>query len=67
MSFPVTEAAALAAGYSLAYRTTCLACGETIRFFETPKGKYIPINVGPKFESHFATCPAAKSFRKERA
>jgi hypothetical protein len=67
MSFPATEEAALAAGYVLGYTTTCLACGKPIRFFKTPKGKHIPMNAGPKFESHFATCPAASSFRKARA
>lgn len=55
---------------------TCRACGKEIVFLKTINGKNIPVDYNTydnetvfnhKFHtSHFATCPAAKEFRKER-
>jgi hypothetical protein len=52
MSFPATEEDARAQGYSFAYRTTYLFCDAPIRFFKTPKGNFIAVDAGRKFERH---------------
>jgi hypothetical protein len=55
--------------------TPCRKCGAPIVFLKTAKGNQMPVNadsVSPgdalvdlkKHKSHFATCPAASSFRK---
>ena len=47
-------------------RTKCKACNKEIFFAKTKKGKMMPIELVSlgEWESHFATCPAANSFRK---
>lgn len=55
----------------------CRGCGAEIIFVQSKNGKHIPCdpklrtivteegNVVKGYESHFATCPMANSFRKE--
>ncbi len=47
-------------------RTKCTKCKEMIRFGITEKGKYMPIiEIKPDvWQSHFADCKFADSFRK---
>ena len=63
--FPSSEEEANLKGYSFAYRTTCLGCGEPIRFWRTPRGKFIPMN-GTAFVPHWSTCALPSRFRRPR-
>ena len=52
-------------------KTNCKSCGKEIYWTKTENGKMMPINmVSPvegdivEWESHFASCPNAKDFRK---
>lgn len=57
-------------------KSKCRGCGKEIIFIPTRGGKMMPIDIethdgGTLFDpkkhvSHFATCPMAKEFRKER-
>lgn len=44
----------------------CKSCGVKIWWAKTKTGKMMPINVigAAEWESHFASCPDAKKFRK---
>lgn len=46
--------------------TRCSKCAQQIRFGITQSGKKMPITeIAPgEYQSHFADCPAASSFRK---
>lgn len=57
----------VAAGYRYEGLGYCAGqkCGEEIIWWQTPKGKRIPLNRGT-FEPHFSTCPNAEGFRKEK-
>lgn len=58
---------------------TCKSCGSAIIFISTKGGKMMPCNakrtvvITPQgetisgHESHFATCPQAEEFRREKA
>mgnify|MGYP002868905559 CR=1 FL=1 len=56
--------------------TTCRGCGEKIVFMPTKTGKLIPVDAdtfdnsilfdAKKHTAHFATCPQAKEFRKDK-
>lgn len=41
----------------------CKACQTELYFLTTPKGKTLPVQ--PDGVVHFATCPAAESFRRK--
>ena len=57
---------------------TCKGCGHTIGWIRTVKGKNIPVDLRrltittaegatvSGYESHYATCPQATHFRKEK-
>lgn len=63
MNWPRSHEEMGAAGYIYSGESTCRACRARILFYRTPNGGKIPIN--PKdFTTHFATCSAAKDFRK---
>lgn len=47
-----------------ARQSYCKACGKNIRWIKTVNGKWMPVNWDG--ESHFATCPGADDFRKEK-
>lgn len=54
-----------AAGYKHAGLAQCRACQADIEWWETPKGKKIPMNHGTA-EPHWSTCPDAENFRKPK-
>jgi hypothetical protein len=63
MPFPRTDTELDAAGYKFAGTSKCRGCNQSIAWYLTPKGKRIPLDEGT-LESHWATCPKAKDFRK---
>lgn len=44
----------------------CRSCAAAIWWVLTPKGKRMPVNPATD-DSHFATCPQANNWRKEKA
>ena len=68
MPFPKTLDALREAGYLPDGFSTC-SCGAKIKWFITPKGKRMPVDVfeSGAVDSHFATCPNAEQFRKKKA
>lgn len=63
---------------SLSYCPVCKACDAPIQFVKTASDGLIPVNAETytagenlfnpvKHVSHFATCPAAEEFRKNKA
>lgn len=61
--FPKTDTGLKAQGYTYKSPGKCRGedCGEEIEWWETPKGKMIPLDPGT-MEPHWATCPNAKKF-----
>jgi hypothetical protein len=55
-------------GYKRTSYTRCSGCRALIEFWQTPKGKVIPMELMPREDSpaisHFAHCPEADRFRK---
>ena len=57
-------------------KSKCRGCGKEIMFIPTKTGKMMPIDLetydggtlfdASKHTSHFATCPQAKEFRKDK-
>ena len=66
MAFPQTEGEMISRGYEKLNDSTCrdTQCKADITWWETPKGKKIPMDKGTA-TAHWATCVAAESFRKE--
>ena len=66
MPFPETIDELKAAGYKFLNDSNCRGCGFAIEWWETPKGKKMPMDVlaDGTCESHWGTCPKAKEFRK---
>jgi len=65
MPFPKTDTELKEAGYSFNNRSHCKGCGAEIEWWDTPKGKMMPLDPGT-MEPHWGTCPKAKDFRRER-
>lgn len=67
MSFPETTAELSKAGYRFMNEANCRGCGSAIEWWETPRGKRMPMDVDASgnAESHWANCPDAKQFRKD--
>lgn len=71
MKFPATFEELQAGGWTKCEARRCKLCGHPIDLFRTPLGKVAPMEevlVGNvrKYVSHFATCPHAQSFRKQK-
>ena len=66
MPFPNTIKELVKAGYEFESQSTCRGCRTAIAFYRTPLGKRMPMDVDAdgNCESHFATCPNAKEFRR---
>lgn len=66
MPFPATIEEMKAAGYKFDNDSHCRGCGEKIEWWITPRNKKMPMDVDAdgNCESHWATCSAAKDFRK---
>lgn len=65
MPFPTTRDGLREAGYNLEFTRACQACGKSLDFYRTPKGKLMPIETTSTLP-HFANCPKAKHFRKSK-
>jgi hypothetical protein len=66
MSFPVTIEEMVDREYKHKGFGKCKSCRADIEWWETPKGKKIPMNHGTA-EPHWKTCPNADDFRKPKA
>jgi len=64
MPFPTTPEGLIAAGYKKMNTSHCQSCNAEMQWYETPRGKKIPMNAGTAI-AHFSTCPNAKEFRKK--
>lgn len=68
MSFPQTLDEMKSFGYSFQDHATCRGCGSDIEWWETPRGKKIPMDPmdagSSKATPHWATCSDAPLFRK---
>jgi hypothetical protein len=70
MAMPGTIADLIKAGYLHDNDDICRGCGAPIEWWTTPEGKNTPLEVVKGIlgglQSHFATCPERKQFRKKR-
>jgi hypothetical protein len=62
-SFPRTDTDLSAKGYEFKNKGTCKGCQADIEWWQTPRGKSIPLDAGT-LEPHWANCPNAGEFRK---
>jgi hypothetical protein len=65
MPFPKTDTELAAQGYSFNSRGRCKGCNAEMEWWNTPKGKLIPLDPGT-LEPHWATCPVADRFRGQK-
>lgn len=73
-NFPDTRRDMEAVGYHYTGESKCRSCGEPMLWFETPRGKKIPMSVVSgteseehrRLEPHWKSCPEADNFRKEK-
>lgn len=67
MPFPETMDELVKAGYSFENEGKCRGCGKAIEWWNTPRGKKMPMNVDSdgNVESHWANCPNAPQFRSK--
>lgn len=71
MPFPMTLDQLRAAGYRFDNLAYCRGCGALIEWWITPAGKRMPMDVtdnisSAKTQAHWATCPKAQDFRREK-
>ena len=68
MPFPKTLDALREAGYKFQRHTPCRGCLAMIEWWLTPNSKYIPMDIDAhgKAEPHWASCPKAAEFRREK-
>lgn len=61
--FPTTETELAKQGYKFTGTGRCKSCRAEIAWYETPKGKSIPLDEGT-LAPHWSTCPDADKFRR---
>jgi len=54
-----------AIGYNYSGSGNCRRCKARILWYRTPQGKRMPMN--PDATTHWASCPYAKDFKKQKA
>lgn len=65
MPFPTMIEELEAAGYTFENDARC-KCGTAIEWWNTPRGKMMPIEVdGDEIVPHWSNCPNASEFRKK--
>lgn len=70
MAFPDTSLKLEAAGYKFAGKGKCKYCAGEIYWFETPRGKKLPVSRvegsdhAPRCEPHFNACKEYKGEKK---
>lgn len=62
-NLPTTIEGWQAAGYKYKGEGRCRACNAPMLWFETPKGRNIPLDLDGA-ASHFATCPQRDQFKR---
>lgn len=62
MAFPKTEQELALQGYKFKNSGHCSGCNAEIAWYETPRGKMMPLDEGT-LEPHWSTCPKAEQFR----
>lgn len=62
MGFPTTPDELADSGYQFTGPSECKSCGANIDWWETPRGKKIPMNRGTA-RPHWSTCPNADQHR----
>jgi len=65
MSFPKTLDDLRNSGYKFTGGANCRGCGADIEWWQTPKGKRIPMDHGTA-NPHWAACPNAQDFRRPK-
>ncbi len=68
-ALPNTRESLTATGYKFCTNGKCRKCPAQIQWFVTPKNAWMPFDMPTadgSFENHWATCPAAKAFKKEK-
>jgi hypothetical protein len=65
MAFPRTDTELHAQGYRFNSTGRCRGCQAEIEWWDTPRGKFIPLDPGT-LEPHWATCPKADEFKKTK-
>lgn len=66
---PKTRGGLAAAGYKYSTKGKCRKCPATVQWFVTPSKAWMPFDmpdVNGEFENHWATCPAAKDFKRAK-
>ncbi len=63
MSFPKNEKELAEQGYKFKNEGQCRGCKADIEWWETPKGKLMPLN-SATLEPHWSNCPNVKEFRR---
>lgn len=73
MKWPATRNELYRAGYQREFEIPtrpCKRCNTSIEFWRTPEGKLMPLEPSPENKNemlcHYATCPHADEFRKEK-
>lgn len=62
MSFPTTETGLKAKGYVFSGTGECRSCKAPLAWYDTPKGKAIPLDEGTLLP-HWTTCPDSDKYR----
>ena len=65
MALPTTIDELRQQNYKYSGDSECKACGADIEWWETPRGKKIPMNHGTAI-AHWSTCPNVADFRANR-
>jgi hypothetical protein len=74
MAIPDTRDGLESLGYKYTGSSACRGCGAEMQWFETPRGKKMPMSAvsgteddeSQKLEAHWTVCPNAKDFRKKK-
>lgn len=74
MAFPDTRKKLEMHGYHYNGEGTCRGCGCVLHWYDTPKGKKMPMEVKEGTEDddeqtlicHYETCPQGDEFRKKK-
>jgi hypothetical protein len=69
MAFPNTEKGLNEAGYTFKEEKQCRLCNQTIRMWQTPAGRQMPMDAPDETGTvitHFATCAEKSKFARDR-
>jgi len=74
MALPDTRDTLESVGYKYSGDSRCRGCGENMLWFDTPRGKKMPMSVvsgtedddPQKLEPHWTVCPKRDQFRSKK-